>query len=92
MIDPGSDNQVEEVDRAISAAERQLVLQAARVAELQADGRDARLAEAQMAKLETTLNALRLRREIAVSGGLPGQMEAAPQPIAMNGIDAPVKA
>ena len=85
MIDPGSDNQVEEVDRAISAAERQLMLQAARVAELQADGRDAQLVEAQMAKLETTLNALRLRREIAVSRSLPSQMETAPQPIALAG-------
>ncbi len=70
MIDPWCHNQVEEVDRAISAAERQLVQQAGLVAELQAQGRDAQPAEARMASLETALNTLRLRRQLAVSWGL----------------------
>ena len=57
---------LERADRAIEAAERQILDQATLVAHLQARGRDTLLAEGLLGQLEVVLYALRAQRDLAV--------------------------
>ena len=66
MIDDTSFSDLERADRAIEAAERQILEQAALVAHLQAKYLDARLAEGLLGEMEIVLNALRAQRDLAL--------------------------
>ena len=66
MINDTSFSDLERADRAIEAAERQILEQAALVAHLQAKNLDARLAEGLLGEMEIVLNALRAQRDLAL--------------------------
>ena len=66
MINDTSFSDLQRADRAIEAAERQILDQAALVAHLQAKNRDARLAEGLLGEMEIVLNALRAQRDLAL--------------------------
>ena len=66
MLNDSLFSDLERADRAIEAAERQILDQAVLVAHLQARGRDTLLAEGLLGQLEVVLNALRAQRDLAI--------------------------
>ena len=79
MINLSSRHDLHRADRAIAAAEKRVLEQAALVARLEVSGRDPLLAEGLLGEMEMTLNALRAQRELILIGSATGRAAAEPQ-------------